>query len=378
VDLATYEQAGLYDPASPTALDRVALLEFLEGRGVTLDEMVEANSRDRLYAVLFDRVLRPGVLRCTLAEIAAKVGLSVEAAARARRSVGLPDAGTDAPIYGEADIEMLVVFANAERLFGEDVAVQLGRVMGSSMSRIAEAEVAAFLLNIAAPLAAEDAGEVALARANADVAALIPDVNRLLDHLLRQHLDAAIRRFNVPRPELGGYQTVELAVGFADLVGFTALSQQLSVRELAEAIRAFEEGSAEIIGRRGGRVVKLIGDEVMFVADSAASAVDTTVALLEAFDDRSALPPLRSGLACGPVLARDGDYFGPVVNLASRSVKLARAGGALVSQAVRTTVGEPPPGWRFGIGRPRRVRGFDGFVSLHTLRRSSRARLPVG
>jgi adenylate cyclase len=153
------------------------------------------------------------------------------------------------------------------------------------------------------------------------------------------------------------------------MVGFTGLSEQLSTRELAATIADFEERTAQLVGDAGGRIVKLIGDEVMFVADDPNDGCEVAVQVLSAFDGDDNLPPLRVGLAWGPVLARDGDYFGSVVNVASRSVKLARPGTALVSRPLREVVGEAPPGWRFGARHLRRIKGFDRRVPLHTMRR---------
>jgi adenylate cyclase len=368
VKTAELRKRGLYDPASPVAAERLELLNYLAENGVSVDEMVDADRRGRLVSMLFDRALGIGSERLTLAQVAERARLSPDAAAAARRAVGLPVVA-DADVYGQADIEILRVFRVAEQVFGTDVTLQIARVIGSSVSRIAEAEVASFLVNIAAPLAAEDAGEVALARANADVAALTQQMSRLLDLLHRQHLDIAIRRFNVPRNDLANYETFDMAVGFADMVGFTGLSEQLSTRELAATIADFEERTAQLVGDAGGRIVKLIGDEVMFVADDPNDGCEVAVQVLSAFDGDGNLPPLRVGLAWGPVLARDGDYFGSVVNVASRSVKLARPGTALVSRPLREVVGEAPPGWRFGARHLRRIKGFDRRVSLHTMRR---------
>jgi adenylate cyclase len=368
VTKAELRRRGLYDPKAEGAAARLELLEFLAESGVTVDEMVEANSRGRLVGVLFDRAVGIGGERLTLAQVAAQALLSVDAAAAARRAMGLPVA-TDSEIYTSADAQALRVYRIAEGLFGTDVTLQITRVIGSSMSRIAEAEVASFLVNIAAPLAAEDAGEAALARANADVAVLTQEMSRLLDVLHRQHLEIAIRRFNVPRSELANYETFDMAVGFADMVGFTGLSEQLSTRELATTIADFEERTAVLVDGAGGRIVKLIGDEVMFVADDPAHSCDVAAQVITAFDGHGDLPPLRVGLAWGPVLARDGDYFGSVVNIASRSAKLARPGTALVSRPLREVVGDAPEGWRFGARHHRRIKGFDRRVPLHTMRR---------
>ena len=126
-------------------------------------------------------------------------------------------------------------------------------------------------------------------------------------------------------------QSPLLAVGFADMVGFTLLSQHLSDDELAAVVRRFEEISHDIVTSEGGRVVKMIGDEVMFVVDSITEAARIGLALADAYSDDDLLSDVRVGLACGPVLLRDGDYFGATVNLAHRIVNIANPGTVLMS-----------------------------------------------
>jgi adenylate cyclase len=123
-----------------------------------------------------------------------------------------------------------------------------------------------------------------------------------------------------------------LAVGFADMVGFTLLSQHLSDAELAAVVRRFEELSHDIVTGLGGRVVKMIGDEVMFVVDSAADAARIGLDLADAYADDELLSDVRVGLALGPVLLREGDYFGKTVNLAHRIVNIGNPGTVLISE----------------------------------------------
>lgn len=331
--------------------------------------MVEADRQGRLQTMLLDRELVPGPLTLTFGEAAEKAGIDLRQAVRARQAVGLPVVDPAERAYGRVDVEMLRAYKVAADLFGEEVALELARVIGSSLNRLAEAEVSAFLRNVAAPMAAHEVSELAIAETAADVAkTMIPQVNRLIDPLHRRHLQFAVRRFTASAEELASAPTVDLGVGFADLVGFTGLTQQLSTEELSTAIAEFEARSAEIVTRAGGRLVKLIGDEVMYVTDSPAALVQATVELLEAFSGRDGLPPLRAGLGWGPVLARDGDYFGPVVNLASRAAKLARSRLALVTPEICAAVPTPPEGYRYGRPRLYRIKGFEGFVRLRSLR----------
>lgn len=366
--LTDLRRAGLYDPRAPDAAERKALLRFLVARGATLDDLVEAERAGRLPTVLLDRLLGFGRGTLTLDEAAARAGLAPDQAARARQAVGLPIVPRHERAYGRVDVEMLRAYKGAVDVFGEEVALELGRVLGSSLNRLAEAEVAAFLRRVSAAVAGGREPQLAVAEAAAQGAALLPTVGRLIDPLHRRHLQAALQRFTISPEELATAPTVEVGVGFADLVGFTSRSQHLSVEELSHVIATFEARTADVVAAAGGRLVKLIGDEVMYVAESPAALVQATVGLLQGFADDDRLPPLRAGLAWGPVLLRDGDYFGPVVNLASRAVALARPRTALVTPEVWSAVPTPPEGYRYGKVRLHRIKGFDGFVRLRSLR----------
>jgi adenylate cyclase len=129
-----------------------------------------------------------------------------------------------------------------------------------------------------------------------------------------------------------------LAVGFADMVGFTLLSQHLSDPELAAVVQRFEELSHDIVTALGGRVVKMIGDEVMFVVESVADAARIGLDLADAYADDELLSDVRVGLAIGPVLLREGDYFGTTVNLAHRIVNIGNPGTVLISDEFQTAL----------------------------------------
>jgi adenylate cyclase len=161
----------------------------------------------------------------------------------------------------------------------------------------------------------------------------------------------------------------ELAVGFADLVGFTALSQQLDEHELAQVVERFESNAYDTIGSRGGRVVKMIGDEVMFAVEDVVAGVDIALSLAEVYHDDEALSDVRVGLASGPVLEREGDIFGPTVNLASRIVSIAYAGSVVVSGDIHDALSDDDA-LRWKSLRTRRLKDI-GRVQLFTVRRAN-------
>ncbi len=131
-----------------------------------------------------------------------------------------------------------------------------------------------------------------------------------------------------------------MAVGFADMVGFTVLSQHLGDAELAAIVARFEELAHDTVVALGGRVVKMIGDEVMFVVESPVNAARIGLSLAEAYAGDELLSDVRVALAVGPTLVQEGDLYGPVVNLASRLVAVAHPGTVLVSDELRTALVE--------------------------------------
>jgi len=161
-----------------------------------------------------------------------------------------------------------------------------------------------------------------------------------------------------------------LAVGFADMVGFTTLSQQLTEEELAAVVARFEELAHDTITAGGGRLVKMIGDEAMFVADTALDAARIGLDLAETYADDELLSDVRVALAVGPVLVQDGDYYGPVVNLASRAVNMALPGSVLVTDEFHRALDQGTAEGEFAMRalRPRVVKDV-GRVQLWVLHR---------
>jgi adenylate cyclase len=205
---------------------------------------------------------------------------------------------------------------------------QQARAMSQAAARIAEShqDVIAAILAQAGPAAAADS--VALA------VDTLPALDHLLIYMYRRHLAAATEQ----RLRMGteaGEGAITLSVGFADMTGFTEVSEALSADELADTIDRFNAATADVIARAGGRVVKTIGDEVMFTTPDPIRGGEVATSLLDVGAFGTGTPELRVGLATGPVLAREGDVFGSPVNLASRLVAIARPGSVVVSRSTR-------------------------------------------
>jgi adenylate cyclase len=355
ITVAELEELGLYEPGAQHAAERLELLRYLVSLGASPEDLVAY--RDGLPGLASVVAIRGGTA-LTLEEAAQRSAVPSDKLRRINRLAGFPDPGPDDRVFAESFVDLARGMSAAESLFGEDAVLQLVRVMGSATARVADALVSAFLVNVEPAARGQDPVGMAVARANAEAAALLPLVGDTLDVLLRQHLIAA-RRTILGDAADPGYETQRMSVGFVDLVGSTALAQRLSPRELGAVLSEFENTAADTVTAAGARVVKLIGDEVLYVAGDEALACKIALDLTAAFAEHPRLPAVRAGVAGGDVLLRDGDVFGPVVNLAARAVKLARAGEVLATPAVAEAAG-----LRAESLGPQRLEGFESAVEL--------------
>lgn len=327
----------LASPSRLAALERVR--GFLRSHGTPEDEISEAESRDVLDLLVADRLLVPAERRYTQSEVAEMTGMDLALARRFWRALGFADVEAEERMFTDLDIEALVILRSMMDLGVTDVdtSLQFARVIGASMARIAEAEVSPTVRGMGLGSGSGDTVEAADRFAQlADHS--LPAMARLLEFVWRRHVQAAVRRAMLLRSRSDSGALPVLAVGFADMVGFTTLSQQLSEEELADVVARFEEVAHDTVTAGGGRVVKMIGDEAMFVTESPLDAARIGLALAEAYADDDLLSDVRVALAVGPVLVQDGDFYGPVVNLASRVVNMAAPGAVIVTDEFHSAV----------------------------------------
>jgi class 3 adenylate cyclase len=194
----------------------------------------------------------------------------------------LPEPEPDEPVCGQEDVDVFRIFLAAEEFLGEAVAMQMARVVGAAMARVADSAV--------------------------------------------------------------------------------------SAEELGAVLTEFDACATDTVVAGGGRLVKLIGDEAMFTAPDAGIACAIALDLVRSLAEHPVLPTARGGLAAGEVLSREGDYFGPVVNLAARAVKLADPGAVLASPEVAR---QSADGYRFTSAGRRGLKGFDEPVELFRVERAS-------
>ncbi|HVF03963.1 MAG TPA: adenylate/guanylate cyclase domain-containing protein [Frankiaceae bacterium] len=319
-----------------------------------------SDERDAAVTEAAEAIVGPAVH--TRASACAAAAVPPERATRLWRAMGFAEPADDAVLFTEQDVAALRIAAALldAGVVDEEGLVALARSMAQALSRLAVSHAA-----IAGSYVLRAGADATLARHAAE---LVPNVGDLLGYVWRRHLVAAAESAVVTL--LGAGETdVPVTVGFADLVGFTELSRELSAEELAELVEVFESTAAYAVAEHGGRVVKTLGDEVMFTTADVRAGVDLGLALAEGAGALGR--EVRVGVAYGPVLARLGDVFGPTVNVASRLTGLARPGTVLVDREAANALRDDPAYDVAPIGR-RAVRGY-AHLAPFRVRKASRS-----
>jgi adenylate cyclase len=361
---STLEDAGLYDPTAPDAPERLALIKHLLERGVTLEEISQADQVSPFLATLAaDRILLDIGDVLSVQQVSEQTGASVERVLRVRLACGLPgEEDQPLPSWVPDDV---TGFEMAAHLFGENATLAFTRVMGSSAARIAEAAVGLFLSEVDAQLNARGATGLEWAQANEEAASLVGVVTTLMTHLLREHLIHAVRRQRAVGGSTDSVGNVaRMAIGFVDVANSTEWATSLPLREQADAVAKFEKAAWEIATTRNGRIVKLIGDEAMFAAADPADACQIALALCAAVSKEPTLPEARGAVGFGDVVNRDGDYYGPLVHIVARSVKVASASSVVVDEAVAECCRASAAPIRFTAIGTQQLRGIGDPVAL--------------
>mgnify|MGYP005813729679 CR=1 FL=1 len=350
-----FAAAGVYDPSVPNAASRLALLNWLIDEGFTLEQLAAARSGDRLDAISGgDMLLVPGPLR-PMIDVVARTGLSAERIDAYTTALGVAPLSFSPPgeiglSDEEADaLTSLNAVGEAEGLFSGDELLSFLRVIGASIGRVADAALSLFLTDVESPHRKSGGDELVLTKKVFEAVSLIDGFMTTLDPLFRRFLVQAIERSRLASISTQERLRYRYAVGFVDLVGFTEISGVMSDAELSGFLRDFEGRAYDVVNTAGGHVVKLIGDEVMFVATNADAACRAAAELVAGFgaDGATVLP--RGGIAYGEVLVRGGDYYGSVVNLASRLADQAVPQDILVTDllaAAATSCAFAPAGRR--------------------------------
>jgi adenylate cyclase len=370
VDVEGWETVGLYDPGAPGAEERLALLKFLTGRGASVEQMVEAHRLGTLPAVAGDLVLKRSTSTISGQEVAALCGLPVSRVLPILLALGLPEDPDSQLPQGTG--ELINAFEQGAALMGEDALLAFTRVLGAAAINIAEAAVALFYSELGPGSGREGSDELARAQNSERATLALTSVPDVLSHVLYAQFDRASRRAALARgwttpsggddeqSATGGGEYV--ALGFVDLVGSTRWAEGLSLRDQSLALSRFESAAWSSAVLAGGRVVKMIGDEVFFAAPTADAACRIGIEVCRAAADDPLLPPARGAIGYGLVTPREGDFFGPLVNLISRLVRLASPGGLVTSESTAEALSDGP--WTLRELDPQLLQQFDSPVRV--------------
>ncbi|MGV0791072.1 adenylate/guanylate cyclase domain-containing protein [Mycolicibacterium sp. XJ1819] len=356
VDLDALQAAGIAD-----AHRRADLLEYLDGLGFTAEQMVDAERRGRLFGLAGDVLQWPGPPTYSLRAAAETLGVPLDEVTDAWAALGLPVPDPHTPALSQADVDGLGTWVAIKPVVGDDAALNFLRVLGNSMARLAEA--GSTMVRVARPdiQMTHTGDELTTARAYRAVAETTQRFSGLIDTVWRHHIISARTHFEHVINDSSA--VVTCGIGFADLTGFTTLTQVLTSTELFDLLSDFGGVVADLVHADGGRVVKFIGDEVMWVTSTPELLVKVAVDLVEHPRAKQAGLQVRAGLGYGPVLAIGGDYFGNAVNLAARLVSAAAPGQVLAS----TDVCDQLPDWPVGDQDTLTLKGFDSPVAAYDL-----------
>ncbi|MFI0963313.1 adenylate/guanylate cyclase domain-containing protein [Streptomyces sp. NPDC021080] len=340
-----------------------------EANGRVDPESAEPDSGEDPLALRLEGLILGAERRYTPFQAARSAGVSMELASRFWRAMGFADIG-QAKALTEADVLALRRLAGLVEagLLSEAMAVQVARSTGQTTARLAEWQIDSFLEGLTEP------PEPGMTRTEVTyplIELLLPELEEFLVYVWRRQLAAATGRV-VQAADDEEMVDRRLAVGFADLVGFTRLTRRMEEEELGELVEAFETTAADLVAAHGGRLIKTLGDEVLYSADDAGVAAEIALRLIETMANDETMPELRVGIAFGTVTTRMGDVFGTTVNLASRLTSIAPrdavlVDGALAEELTRTgdapaseaeaaeaaaaaeKEGEAPPSYRFAL-----------------------------
>ncbi len=351
-----FEAEGLLAGTDGDARDeRLEALQELESRGASLDDLREAIADGRLALLPVELALTGDGDRFTRAEVAERSGLAPDFLARQWRALGMPQPDDDERAFSQRDIDAA---GRTKTLLDLEIPeaelLQVSRVIGMNMSQLAAASRS---LGVRV-FAVDGESDLEVGRRFATIIEGIgPLLSPNLEYVLELHLREQIRHAS-----LTGESDLEIAVAFADLVGFTKLGERLDLAEVGALTDRLGE-MASVVASGPIRLVKLIGDAVMLTSSDPHALLDAALELVAASEEEGqSFPLLRAGVAHGSVVARGGDFYGRPVNIASRITDVARPGSVLCDEGIRELLGEDSYAWSFAGGR--HLKGISGESKL--------------
>jgi adenylate cyclase len=323
---------------TPSAAAHVRMVARMRARGYSLEEIREASESGQLATGYIEDLLPSAEERYTLRQAARATGLKVGLIEQVLEANGLARLASESTL-SEADVQMLkYIAALLEAGLPQPVLLQAARVYGQAIAQIADAEVRLIHIYVHEPLMREGMPTLEIAEAmEGMVSPMLPLITPIFDYLHSQFLRHFMEQDMIghmegdqraPAAELG---RMRMAFAFADLSGYTRLTEERGEHEAVGAVGRFV-AAVERTLPVGARVVKMLGDEVMVVAADPITLTEWAVDFQAQMPKD--LPRPRMGIHYGEAIYRDGDYFGREVNQAARVVARASGGEVLVTRAV--------------------------------------------
>jgi adenylate cyclase len=312
-----------------------------------------------------ERVILGEEPRLTALDVAESSGAEVDLTRRLWRALGFPELRGEM-LFTDADATAVTTLVGIVEtgVVDLDTALNMTRAVGQTMARLADWETAAVLPKLL--LKVDDSDGSRLDAAVVLLSQMGGPFEELLIYAWRRHLAAAVARAEALGANDEELTTAEVTVGFADLVSFTALSNEMSEDRIGDLVEIFESRVHDVIAQHRGRAIKSLGDSVLFVNEDPVLALETADGIIDVIGRDKRMPDVRLGLATGSVVVRLGDVFGPPVNLAARLTTVARRNRVIIDEATAGML----PASQFETRKmpPRPLRGF-GLVEPITVRR---------
>ena len=318
----------------------------VEGKAVA-----EADRAERTTLAGHEYLLLGEVPSLTLTEVAQRAGTSVEVAQKFWRAMGFADVQPDEVHFTEQDVAaledtMALLDETSDSSLASASVLELLRAQSYTMDRLVLWELETFVTDLSERLGLDDTSARLVALDRID--GLVELLSRQLTYVWRRHMASILGRTDAEVSTRGREDTgpdlypLIRSLGFVDIVSFTQRAQTMSRMELSTMLDDFETTARDVITSRGARVVKTIGDAVMYIADDLLIAADVVTALVEELQSGPEMLLVRASLVRGRVVSRSGDVFGPPVNLASRLVDTAEPGGIRMDEATAMALASGP------------------------------------
>lgn len=362
-----WESEGLLEGTEGKARDgRRQLLDELHESGLGLEELRAAVQEGRLVLLPLEQALSGDGEMLTRDEVSEKSEVDVEFLRKNWRALGMTEPEEDEKAFTQRDVDSAEIVKTLLDIgIPEDELLQVSRVIGMTMSQLAAAN-----RGLGLRVFAEDGdSEYEVGKRFAAIAEGVgPLLGSVLQYALQLHMREQIRHDAFASAEISSEveRGLEVAVCFADLVGFTKLGERLDPAEIGDLTQNLSEMAGEVAGGPV-RLVKLIGDAVMLTSNDPGRLLDAALELVARSEDAGeGFPLLRAGAAYGRVVARGGDYYGRPVNLASRITNMARAGSVLCDEALHDAIEDD---YQWSFAGERKLKGIDGESKLFRARK---------